>query len=1056
MTKHPTKRQRAAVFLAAAACVALPQAALSDGGQPAESELDQGLRYVQALQENLFLDIADAVLAELTAKYPEAAVRVAKLQLSADLMRGKFDDVKAQIAKADKEGKAEDILWAMRLALADSYYSYGRYDECKAIYGGFFAKYQKKDKNGALTLDIPPSLASTFTDAAYKYAQMLIGMKKREEAIAMYEVLVKQPGLPSHIKRQCLGETAELCIAIADETADKKTRDTYLKKADKISDDLLWERDLWFGKAIVFKAHILMVQDKPEEAQWFVDNYMGALTDIHSSLVALQEETGDPVVRQSPMAECRYLLAAMQQERAQKIMAEPGFSVSDPQKKEEVLSLLLGARDSTTGKRNGKGAYNHFINVYLKYPESAWAADAGARSEQVRTVLVEQFGGKIKTSVTPEQEAKVREVQYRDARALYRQGQIAEAAERLRQVLNSFPYCQEAVPALGDLARCHIQNMAKDENAKLYAETVVGHLAERFRDDPAMSDGAGDELIRVAEYWGECGDAEGRHDTYALFFQNFPNHPSCVTYLANFGEKAFQDGDYVHALEYYTTVSKNYPNSPLSLMAMHRIVAIHEKNDDFERLMPALGALIARLGAEEKPVQALYSVRYKRANALRTRAFETLRGATNETVQAKAKEAVNIALKEFDALAKDLKNPPPSAQVDENERRQNGTIREMALYNKAFVLSQYPAANDKQRDAMRKAAIDTYEELVRDYPAGDTAPAALINIGTIWTSMKNAENAEAALSRLRKDYPDSEQAKGALPMIADSLMKMGEREGAVARYREMVSSAGADYSDTDVLRAANALIEAKEYELARLAVDKLLSRAEKGSPQYVQARFAECRMLAAKGDWPEAVAKLQAFIEEFPNLQLMVDAYSLLSNAASEAGLVERSGDKRVTYFDAAIAAMKEVKKRRTNDIEQAQCDIDTGRIMVRKAKAEAEFGDKARANDFRGKALISYQGFINSVGPGDARLLPLAETAYFEIVPLLMEHGLWDTAVENCNEYLSRFPQGRYVGQITGWRNQSRVELGDNADKPEGDGEEGSEPEHREVPADDEELPDE
>ncbi|MBR0056235.1 MAG: hypothetical protein IJP66_02800, partial [Kiritimatiellae bacterium] len=286
--------------------------------------------------------------------------------------------------------------------------------------------------------------------------------------------------------------------------------------------------------------------------------------------------------------------------------------------------------------------------------------------------------------------------------------------------------------------------------------------------------------------------------------------------------------------------------------------------------------------------------------------------------------------------------------------------------------------------------------------------------------------AEAALSRLRSAYPDSEQARSALPMIADSLMKLGEREAAVVRYKEMISGAGADFSDTDLMRAATALIDAREFDLARQALDKILSRAEAGSPSLVQARFAECRLLAAKGDNAAAVEKLQAFVSDFPNLQLVVDAYAMLSDVASEAGLSERNSDKRIAFFDASIAAMTEVKKRRTSDLEQAQCDIDTGRIMARKASAEEEFGDKSRAQDFLGKALISYQIFIDSVDESRPALLPLAETAYFEAVPLLIKRGLWEQVLENCADYLSRFPEGRYVGQFNAWRNQARIELGE------------------------------
>lgn len=1016
------KRTLGAMVALACSMAAIKAVAQQEGA--VDSELDVEMRYVQALQRNLFLDIADAVLKELTAKYPEAGVKAAQLQLEADLMRGKFDVVKEQIAAAEKAHKPEDIIWAMRLALADAYYSYARYDECSAIYGAFFAKYQKKDKDGKVTVDVPPSLASTFTNAAYKYVQMLIGMKKRAEAIALYKVLAKQPGLPNHIKRQCWGETAELCIALADEAKDKKVQEGYLVEADKIADNLLWEQDLWFGKAIVFKAHVLMVRDQVEEAQKLIDTYMVALQDIHKGLQAIEAETGEQVVRQSPMAECRYLLAKMQLEKAQALLEAEDFSAKDPQKREAVISLLLGAKDQTTGKRNGKGAFNHFLNVYVKYPESAWAADAGACTEQVRTLLEETFGSAPKSNITPERQAKVREIQYRDARALYRQGQIEEAKGRLQQVLNAFPDCEEAISALGDLARCYIQAVGRDADAQLYAETIVGHLAERFCDNPAWAQLAGDELIRVAEYWKECGRDDMRHATYSKFFALYPKHPSCVGMLTAFGEQAFKAEDYPHALEYYTIVANSYTNSPLALMALQRISGIYETQNDFSRLLPTLNEYIKRLESLPKPTQALYSTRYRKAAAIRGRAADAIRSATNETDTAKAAKVLAGAIKEFDDLITDLKTPPPSAEIDETERKQNATIREMSLYNKAFSLTLLPAKDDTTRNKMRKMAIDAYMQLVADYPKGETAPTALIQVGTLYMMMKDAEGAEAALSRLRRDYPDSEQAKSALPMIADSLMKMGEREGAIARYREMISSTGTDYSDTDVLRAATALIDAKEFDLARMALDKLLDKGEEGSATRIQARFAECRLLVAKGDNAGAVAKLQSFIADYPTLQLMVDAYAMLSGAASEAGLNEKDGDKRISFFDASIAAMKEVKKRRTNDLEQAQCDIDTGRIMARKARAEAEFGDKNRANDFLGKALISYQIFIDSIGSDQPRLLPLAETAYYEAIPLQMDRQLWDQVIDNCKNYLDRFPQGRYANQINAWRNQANNEL--------------------------------
>jgi hypothetical protein len=290
---------------------------------------------------------------------------------------------------------------------------------------------------------------------------------------------------------------------------------------------------------------------------------------------------------------------------------------------------------------------------------------------------------------------------------------------------------------------------------------------------------------------------------------------------------------------------------------------------------------------------------------------------------------------------------------------------------------------------------------------------------------KQLDKAEAALSRLRKDYPDSEQAKSALPMIADNLMKLGMREEAVSRYRDMFSATGAKYSDHDIFRASRALLDSKEYDLARQGLDRVMANAAENPVLMAQARYAECELLVATKDYDGAVEKLKSFINDYPNYTLMIDAKLLYCTAASEAGRVEKDKARRKDLFDTAIESMKDVKKRRTSAVDKAQADIEIGRIMTRKAKAEAEFGDEERANDFRGQAGISYMGFVDSVDLSNAQLLPLAETAYFELIPLLKETGDWASISDYADSYLSTFPHGRYRTDFTSWKNQARIELG-------------------------------
>lgn len=979
-----------------------------------EAELREGIRYVQGLQRLMLTDIADLVLKELNAKFPEAKAKLAVMELEGELALGKFDVVKARIAREADQNSPET--WAMKLALADAYYAYAKYPEAKGIYEGFFKLYEG---------GVPDALGSFFNDSAYKYAQMLLNLKERENALRMYRLLLGQKTkLPQHVERQCMAEMAEIALALADDEKDKTKQAAYCKEVDGIADKLLWVQDLWFGKAIVLKAHALMLGHKADEAKKLVDDYMPTLTAIHQALVEQEAESGEPLTRVSPMAECRYLLAVMLQDEAKRLMADEGFSVSNAQKKEEVLSLLLGARPGPGKPRKGDGAYNHFLNVYLKYPESNWAADAGERAEEVRAVLVDDFGGNVKATVTPEQTARVRQIQFRDARALFAQGQIDNARDRLQQVLNQFPDCVEATSALGDLARCYMQNVQEDPDAELYADTIIGHLAERFCQSKDTISAAGDELIRIAENWLEYGRADKRLQVYDLFFRHYPSHPSCPTYLASFGEKAYQDKDYASALNYFQITANNYTNSPRAMDALNRIVSIYEDLKDRTNTIAAVGAYIKRLESRGDPSQELVTARFRLANAYKDYGVDLLRsGSDDPAVKASGTKAISLAAQAFDKLAEFLVNPPPSTQVTDKEKQRNQALREASLFAKAFCLSQVPG-DPARVSKIRQMAITTYEALVKDFPQSSSAPNALIQIGSLYAMEKQLDKSEEALSRLRRDYPDSEQAKNALPMLAKNLMELGMREEAVSRYRDMFSATGAKYTAADLFHASRALLDAREFDLARQGLDRVFAMASDNPVLTAQARYAECELLVLTKDYAAAVEKIKSFIADYPNYTLMIDAKLLYCTAASEAGMVEKDFGKRKELFDTALENMKDVRKRRTTPHDKAVADIEIGRIMARKAKAEAQFGTEERTKDFRGQAFISYQSFIDSVDLANSQLLPLVETAYFEVMPLIIEAGDWDIVDENADAYLAAFPHGRYRTDFTAWKNQAKIEL--------------------------------
>lgn len=1003
------------------AAAVLLQQAMAQGQGQLPRELRRGLSYVEGLQERGFIDIAEKVLAELSAQYPEAKTQAAALKLRGMLAVGKFDEVRAIIAKLPDKTTPE--AWAMKLTLADGYYAYARNEEATALYKEFLGQYATKTP--------PESLVSFFTQSAYKFAQMQLNNKDRVGALETYQLLNKYGKvLPKMIRRQCLAETGDVALTIAEETDSAAKKKEMCELAEKMADSLLWEQDLWFGKGIVIKAHSLMIQHKPDAAKKLVNDYMPTLSEIHSALVQQEKDTGEQYSRVSPMPECRYLLATMLKAEADKLMADPKFNPKDPKQREAVLSLFLGSKNAN-GKRAGDGAYNHFVNVYIKYPESSWAPDAGNAADEIEAILVDTFHGNIKKQVTDEQTANVRKIQVRDARTLYAQNQFDNAKERLSQVLNQFNPSVEMIPAVGDLARCYIQESNEGDDPErraesmLYGQTIASYLASRYSGDKSFIVPAGDELIRIAEFWEANGQPGERIATYDLFFRNFPTHPSAPGFLFNFGEKAFQEKNFGVAVDYFNRVANTYTNSPRRFDSLSRITTIYSEAKDYTNLVVAANRYVKALEAQKNPPQALMNARFTLCQAYRDQGLSLVRGEapTKEDV-ALGNKYLARAVVSYTNLVALLANPPPSTQVNEEEAGRNKSLRAASLYNAGGAYSQMSGLSDNALALARQRAIALYEQLIKEYPGSDMAPAALIQVGSIWSMLKNVEKAEAALTKLRTDYPNSTQAKSALPLLADNLMKLGMREEAVKRYREMFTSSDAKYSDYDILRACEVLTESREYELARQGIDLVLGRA-KDEWAIVKAKYADANLTLLSGDSKGAVEKFKAFIKDHPSVMLVVDANLQLSRAASEAGEKEKDDEPRRLLFNDAVDAMKFVRTRRTNELEQAQADIDVGRIMTRKAKAEVAFGKADAAAKTRGKAVISYQLFIDSIKAGDNRFNEPLEIAYHEIIPLLIEDGNWDLVAENAESALRLFPNGRFKSEFDAWRNQARIEGG-------------------------------
>jgi TolA-binding protein len=971
--------------------------------------LEEEFKYIDLLQQLRMPDVAEEVIAEAKKRFPEAAAQFKVRETQGLLWQGKFDEVKKVVDALPDKNSAE--FWALTLAMADAYYAYQKYGDADKLYLEFFKKVDKP----------APALVSFYRDSAYKYAQMLLYLGKDREALDAYRRLFKVP-LEEDQARNINADMAELMLKLAPGIAKKEDKAALLKEAEGVVDKLLWKQDIWFGKAIVMKAHIFMLRGDVKGAQELVENYMPQLKTIHDSLREDDKDGSRGILRMSPMPQCRYLLAVLLMNEAMAEVKKEGGS------DDKIKDLLLGERDPASKARKQNGAFNHFINVFIRFPESQWAAEAGERSETIRKIIKDRFNAELRTPVTAEQMAKVRQMQFAGAKLVFSQNQFKDAADKYLLVINQFPESPESVSALGDLAVCYIELSDKDPDAMLMADTVTTHLSERFCANAKLMKEAGDQVRRIGEHYGELKMEDKKRETYATFFRDYPSHYAAGQLVMSFGEREFNAKNYAGAMVYYKQIADIYTNSPYYFDALNRMSQVYKEEGDRVNEIQSLGVYIDRLSAGERPGHALVVAKFRLADAQREYGNALVKAAaTNDLPEALQVAQTNAvawltrSVVGFGAVAKMLTDSPAAYQAGDEDKKRNEQMKEMAVFTKALCLTQIQYPKEKL-EVFRKGAIAAFDDYVKLYPQSSLAPKAQLQIATLYTVLPDVAKAQEAFERLSKTYPNSEEAKNSVPSLAKSLIEMGLRGEGVAKYREMFM-AGGTYTEGQFMAAAKALQEAKEFDLALQGYERVLAKAKDPSTVAL-AKLGRASTLTGQKKYPEARKLLNEFIKdkELSKLTLVVDAYLLLVEVASEEGKTEKDDHERTLLFNSAVDALKFVKKYRTEEDQQRELDLAAGQILVRKMDAEKKLGLTEKAAETRGNAIVAFLSIINSINPGNAKLATVLEKAYYSSVPLMLEHKKFKDAAEESENYLRMFPDGRYKADIQNWLNEAKI----------------------------------
>ena len=938
----------------------------SEQAQPAavDPELKEELEFIKALVEDGMPDLATPVIDAAKKKWPNAAPKLKVYEMQSFLSQGKFDVVQKEVDALKGKKERESEYWALRLSMADAYYAGGMMPECQKIYGEFFKTITKP---GADLLDF-------YVESGFRWAQICTREKKYDEAVGVFRNLLATLSDKDSRWGNVALEAVELLLRLADDIpADTKDKAAKAKRAEYLNltmkwvDKLLWKRDqaLVFGKAIAMKAHIEMLRGKYVEAQSLVSNYMSDLSDIHSQIMEADPDGTKGYVRASPMPECRYLLAKM-------LWDVVRDEAKKPKANEDLIKdSLFGARDVKTKKRTGLGAYNHALNVYVKYSDSAWAADAADLAEEIEAFVKERYKKDIRPkNIPPELADKARKMRFKNAYELFHGQEYEKAVAAYEAILASAPESVETVNARGVQAECCVnlrQNakkgspeQAKYEKAAAEAEDFV--VTQYKGKSEAITKAAGDQTLRLAALEHDLGKRARARELYDAYFANYPEHYRAAQMADVLARQAYKEEDWESAIKFFTILVEKYPKSESVVDAYKFLAVCNEKLGKVEEQKKWFGEYVKnekKTGARTAVQLGLALMQQKQAFAAFDAADATNDVAAAEAMRKEAFRSVTGSIKDFRAVSGDLTKTleTEGKSLDAKERDLFLLRREQAIFLEAASwqrLMKY--AEGENVPKFRGLAIKAYEKYLDAYPKGQYAPQSLVKIGTIYTaeSKRASDGNDAALAgecmkksqdafaRLQKDFPDSDEAKNSLPRLAKTLIDMGmAREGA-AEYRKMLEAENGKYTAGQFLQAGQALLAAKQWQDADDAYAKAIELATPltNSVAYLApALMGQAQSAKGAKNYAEARQRLDEFIEKYNRSSFVTNAYDMLVDVSLEMGGNEKDEVLRSQAFNTAFGALKKLRPFR-----EAPCNLV--RAELEKIEAGHNANDAGKTMD--------------------------------------------------------------------------------------------------------------
>ncbi len=1004
--------------------------------------------YADALLANGYSDFARLVSDAAKKKFPKSKVVFEAVDIRIDLAQGNFDRVKKTIAARPDKDSVDT--WSLKLEMANYYYMYQKFKESDDIYKGFFAAIKTPNNN----------TREVFIKAAYNYIQLLQKSGRNKEALDYYRILLRTK-MGKREMRNVQSETLAQLIVIAEKETNAGEKTKLVNEAEKLARKMIYIPDNFFGDAIMGLANVYRLRGEINKAQEIISEYTVDLMRIHDNYKEADPDGSKGVLRMSPMPACRYFLGKILLDEAKKEIAK-GPSADD----NKIKALFLGERNPKTRKRNGQGAYNHLINVFVTYPESIYALQAGELSEEVQAIIAARYKVSIGAKIPEEQKTRVRQQQYIGANVLFSENKWDDAAQAFSELISKFGMTQEAIEAMKNMVFCYLYAGGKagkmDPTYQLYADTVTRHLAEGCSGVEDFVNPAGNALIEIANKYGDSKVMRRKNEVLELFSQYYPTHPRAPQIAQERAADLIKTGEIDRGIRQYQRIVEHY-NQPaqkqvkiVALYALYDIYSPKGQRPDATKEMAVIQETIKTLGDSKRPGQMMAVAQYRLGDAYRHLAeaanAQTLEKQDGETAEAfAARQQADIdaqkrayyakAAGTYRALANILTTPNNKYQSVLSEKATNDKILEGAMFQAGLCMQRIPALSDKQKAALQTASLAGYNTYIETYPKGLYAARALLQIGTIYTSQAKMDQAQQCLDRLAKEFADSPEAKNAIPLLAESLFKMGMRGEAISKYKQMISTNG-KFTPGQYIEAAKQLLAAKEYAVAIEAADKAIA-STKNNAQIAQALLVKTQALLNDKKPNEAYALIKnELLKKFGNTTVALDANLLLVDVIAAKIVIEKSADARNEMIGEVKRAVNFIKAQR-KDAMSADLDLAVARVAEKRYHAERELGASPDAiNNARGVTVIAYDSLIfantepeNPIAPlTDAQIKayalakPFVQDAYLGLINILLEsedQTSLTSAIENAERYLKAFPDGKHVVAINNALNNAKIKLG-------------------------------